>query len=265
MFLLKLVQDVSQGVTLKDKFILLLRWFWVVPLGFFGFSKLRDSLRNRPWFLFPGVCVFLNGKKFYCERESNYASLRISFERNLWDFVNFKGDVFIDGGANIGRYSITLADNFNKVYAFEPFPHNLEILRKNISLNSVKNVEVVNGALWSEVCTKTLFVKGGGTNSLVDREMAVGRLKVKTTTLDMFLRKRKIAPSQVSLVKLDVEGAELEVLKGAKRLLSVGRPVIIFEALDNHSLETVSTFLERYRFKVKWICDRNYIARKVKT
>jgi FkbM family methyltransferase len=141
------------------------------------------------------------------------------------------GDTFYDLGANVGFYTLLAAGRVaaGNVYAFEPLPRNIEYLRKHLKLNSVSNAEllelavcdVVGIASFQEADNSSMGHLGGG-----------GSTRVRTATLDSLLLQEKILPP--SLIKIDIEGAELLALRGACETFRRFRPVLF---LATHSRE----------------------------
>lgn len=137
------------------------------------------------------------------------------------DFLRPDG-VFVDVGANCGYYSLLaskLVGPEGKVYSFEPSSYAMERLRANLEANHVRNIVLSTMAL-GKVTTRRRFytsTDNDGTNSFI----AVDRRRVETvevSTLDSI-----IDEPHVDLVKIDVEGAECDVLRGMTRLLKQGR------------------------------------------
>jgi FkbM family methyltransferase len=138
------------------------------------------------------------------------------------------GQVFVDGGANIGLFTLLAASAVGatgRVFAFEPAPGALHYLRDNVRLNGFDWVEV-NGVALSDSEDIHEFVDLGlasGFSSFAPEEVGGTRLSVKTVRLDDAVP----SPEAVDLVKLDLEGAELAALRGAPRLLAAGVPFIV--------------------------------------
>ena len=135
------------------------------------------------------------------------------------------GDVVVDCGANHG-FSTTLFSRWTGakgiVHAFEPYPPNIEILRKNLELNQVQNVELHAIALGAEKGTAHLSRHPNATihrNATADQGLESAPLR----RLD-----DELAETRVDFLKVDVEGFELEVLKGATRILK-GHPRLALE------------------------------------
>jgi FkbM family methyltransferase len=149
------------------------------------------------------------------------------------------GMTVLDIGAHHGLYTLLASKRVGangKVVAFEPSPRERKQLRRNILLNFSFNVHIEPLALGKESSDADLhLVEGGedGCNSLRPPVVSSSTrlVRVKVAPLDEFLHRARIPV--VDFVKLDVEGAELDVLKGAERLLHGGaRPVFLVEVYD---------------------------------
>ena len=138
-----------------------------------------------------------------------------------------EGDVFVDVGANIGYYSVLGAKRvgrLGRVVAVEPLPANGQVLEKNVRLNSLSNVTVVNAACWSLSSRITLSWPPGdyGRASAVSRR-GFGRATVETVTLDFVCSE---LPA-IKFLKIDAEGAEAEILQGGRRSLMKTKYIIL--------------------------------------
>lgn len=147
---------------------------------------------------------------------------------------------FVDLGANIGFHTLLAASivgNEGQVYAFEPNLSNCSLLVRSINHNNFKNVEVFPSAV-ADSERLMLHTSIGGSNGVISEYvegsmLAPGQAFTRSVTLDKALDGVK-----VDLMKLDVEGAEYLVLKGAREFLARSRPVLISEFSDQ--LQTVS-------------------------
>lgn len=140
--------------------------------------------------------------------------------------------VVLDIGANLGWYSMLLARRSPRlrIHAFEPEPRNLTLLRQNLQQNGITNVTVHAVAVADRAGTMQLFPypeKNMGRHSLVP-QAGCAPIDVQTVVIDEFLESQRIQPEAVDFVKIDVEGYELPVLRGASRLLAA-RPVVLAE------------------------------------
>ena len=134
-----------------------------------------------------------------------------------------EGDSFFDVGANIGTITLPVAvAGAAECLAFEPEPINAGRLAANAELNRLANVTVIEAAVWSAPGTVELRAGGpaGSGTASVDAEAGAGAERVPAVTLDAFAGDGRAAPN---VVKIDVEGAELEVLRGAAASLDSGR------------------------------------------
>jgi FkbM family methyltransferase len=147
-------------------------------------------------------------------------------------------DVFIDVGANVGIMSLVAArwvGPRGRVFSFEPSEREHRSLVQNLELNEANNVTPIRAALSDRVGLATLRVAAsshGGLNTLgesfaYDGVNTAALEQIDVTTLDEFTRAKRL--DRVSVVKLDVEGAEGAVLAGSTRLLKEFRPALVLE------------------------------------
>lgn len=135
-----------------------------------------------------------------------------------------RGGCLLDVGANIGYYAMYGSPWFREVYAFEPDPRPFAVLVRNAAL--VKNVFPIQKAVGDRQGRASLAIGAGcGESAIVDR--ANGRsVDVPIITLDAFASALKFP---VSAVKVDVEGLDLAVVKGAADVISRDRPILLVE------------------------------------
>lgn len=152
------------------------------------------------------------------------------------------GDVFFDIGANLGWYSLVLGKQCPRasIYAFEPIPSTVTVLERNVRLNRLDNVEVVRmGVFNKEDELSFIFAEDvSGATSLKLTGQSRGRapiqeVRCRTTTLDAFCASSGKVPT---LIKVDVEGAELMVFQGGEATLA-HTPIILVELLRKWSRE----------------------------
>ncbi|MCU0349066.1 MAG: FkbM family methyltransferase [Saprospiraceae bacterium] len=142
-------------------------------------------------------------------------------------------DVLYDIGASVGALSIPSAQkaNLGKVISFEPDPENVASLRGNFELNGITNYQIMECAVGDEEGELELFTAGSGGFSPSLRKVngISTTVKVPIKTIDGLLAAKAIPPPTV--VKIDIEGAEMICLKGMDKLLSSNdKPrLIIFE------------------------------------
>ncbi len=167
------------------------------------------------------------------------------FEKAEWQFVNRflkKGMIVVDIGAHHGFYTILCSKkvgNTGRVVAFEPSPGERRKLSFNLRLNHCKNARIEPYALAGRSGKTTLFVIDGrdtAFNSLRPPAVAIPtrEVDVSAVRLDDYLG--SLCLERVDFVKIDAEGAELEILQGAKRLLMTeSSPVMMVEVSDDRT------------------------------
>jgi len=141
------------------------------------------------------------------------------------------GDIVLDCGAHIGVFTASaLAGGAGRVVAIEPDARNLECLRRNFSREiAAGRVIVVPKGVWSEEKTLTLFAgaENSGMNSVIENQGA-GRTEILVTTIDKLVR--ELGLPRVTYIKMDIEGAEREALKGAVDTLRRYRPRLMLDS-----------------------------------
>jgi FkbM family methyltransferase len=174
------------------------------------------------------------------------------------------GMTFVDVGANVGLYSIIASNAVGpngRVIAVEPQPDLAAMTARNASLNLQHNIDVNACALGESVGKAFLYQAsttndGAATMRLGNGEISFGEpIAVTVETLSRLLQKREV--SEVGGMKIDVEGAELAVLKGFSEELAKRRPEFIFvECIDAHlrrfgtTAEELLQFLQGCGFKL---------------
>jgi FkbM family methyltransferase len=174
----------------------------------------------------------------------------------------------IDIGANIGNHSIFLSNFFNKVYAFEPNPITYDVLSINSKYKSLtKNVFPLNIGL-SNLNTKLPFminannIGGSKVKSKNDNIKSFDIIDINVKRADEL---EILQNENISLIKIDVEGHEINALKGARKIIEINKPVIIFEQeadeIINFSSEVIE-YLKTFNYKFYTIHERFYLGEK---
>lgn len=170
-----------------------------------------------------------------------------------------KGMTVIDVGAHHGYYSLYFAKRVGptgRVFSFEPVPENFVLLRKNIALNDVSWIEVFPNAAFS--CTKDIsFAAPDESANSGEGSLSEGnkgrQIQVHAVTLDSFCASVHGLPD---VIKMDVEGAELDVLLGAKDTLAHCSPKLLIELHHfdgNVAAHPVPGFLQGLGYEVRWV------------
>ncbi len=156
---------------------------------------------------------------------------------------NVEYPVFYDVGANYGFYTVKFADKCKQIYAFEPVRAVYQILTENVRKNSLTQVAHLNYGISDEEGERKINIySSSGNNSLFERNIPKGhslqfvnKESIELKKLDDFITSQNLMPPKV--MKIDVEGAELQVLKSAENTIKKYLPTIIIEYSQNTSLD----------------------------
>ena len=164
------------------------------------------------------------------------------------------GDNVVDLGANIGYFTLILAKLVGPtghVFAFEPDPRNLVLLKKNVEYNNYKNVTIIPKAVSNvnDKCTLYVGQKSFGQNTIYKPEKRKNQkflvVDSETIRLDDFFKMNNLL-DKISFIKMDIEGAEFLALDGMKEILKLNQNIKIFTEVDPHYLEDAGTSYEQF-------------------
>ncbi len=196
------------------------------------------------------------------------------------EFLKTVSPVIIDAGANRGEVSQTYLDLFPaaKIYAFEPFEETYQQYRQRFLGRG--NIKIENLALTETSGSQTFYInKSVDTNSLLKSTKIgvktadsscenVGETVVKTISLDEYCELNNIPA--VDILKLDVQGGEFGILKGATQLLSKNRIQLIYSEIyfkpqyEGHSLfHEIMQLLYKYKFSLQDIYNPYYSGTQI--
>jgi len=180
----------------------------------------------------------------------------------------YKNAIFVDVGANKGIYSLTLAKKFKnlKIYAYEPVLNTFKGFLHNIYLNNLKNrIKTFNFGLSDTAGIKKMvsikrknYIQSGGysfrINKFIQKDNIIENYNTKIG--DKVLNFK----DKILFIKIDVEGYELNVLKGIKNLLKKNKVFIQVE-IFNKNFKTVNDFLKKNNFiYLKNIKDKSLVS-----
>jgi FkbM family methyltransferase len=146
------------------------------------------------------------------------------------------GDTVYDIGANIGYISLALAKQVGpqgQVIAFEPIPQTFDSLSKNVALNKLSNIKVLNIAASDRAGETTIRTRDNPAESSMvwyRNDPSATEVSISTSAIDDLVRTCKIPPPD--FVKIDVEGAEGLVVQGMRDTLATSKPVLFLECSD---------------------------------
>jgi FkbM family methyltransferase len=200
--------------------------------------------------------------KFYCRINREDLVFMTNHEDDIIEhFTPKQGDIVVDIGAHMGRYTIISSKRVGtngKVVAIEAHPGNFEMLNRNIKLNQLTNVIPLNYAVYSKETKIKLYLPEEDSGFTIYNTIMSNRagtedkfVEVNANTLDCLLQLNQIREEEVNWVKIDVEGAEFEVLKGATNVLTKSKDIaLLIEIHGPDNYRPILNFLSLYNFKI---------------
>jgi len=246
----------------------ILLWKIIRVEDFVKRRKILSSIIYNPLKLLNREIILYNdryGYYFLLHDPSSYSIMMLSHEGNVPLLIysllrKMKDPVFIDVGAHLGAYTLAFSKISKLVVAVEPNPINYLLLRKNLVLNKIKNCIPVRCALSNYDGTAYLYLsKFSDLHSLhKDRlDVALDIIPIQTRTLDK-LALRELKLNKIDLVKIDAEGAEVEILEGMKETIERYKPILIVEVFQRN-LEKTLKLVRKYKYNViKRIYESTY-------
>jgi FkbM family methyltransferase len=181
-----------------------------------------------------------------------YKSMVAHEDDIVGNFTPKAGDVVVDAGAAFGFYTILasrLVGPSGKIISIEPQPEIFEMLKRNIKLNDIQNAVSINRALYSKEAVVKLFDNYSLVPERAQQANVHSYAQVKADTLDNLLGLQDL--KKVDWIKIDVEGAELEVLKGSERTLANNDDLtLVIEIHGSEMLGQITEFLKEHNFRI---------------
>ena len=205
-------------------------------------NRLKERLHRR-----SKMFVKFGEHKYLCRADDIDILLEVHKDKVYHKrFTPKSNEVVVDLGANIGEYTIMAAKQAKNVIAFEPNKRAVDFLNKNIELNKLTNVQVIPKAAHSKTGTITLYsIPGTNTRDSICL-FNKGKYFSESITLDEALKDKRI-----DIIKMDIEGAEFEALKGAENTLK-NKPRIIAELHTAPIRQQVLDFLKKHGYRVSY-------------
>jgi FkbM family methyltransferase len=178
--------------------------------------------------------------------------------KKLMSLVN-ENSIFIDVGAHIGKYSLLLARRAKLVVAIEPDPISFSALKRAIMINKLRKIVALNIAV-SDTDGQCFFYmhRWSVVSSIKVSQGSFKTILVKSMTLDSIAKTLK---TRIDVIKIDVEGAEVEVIKGAKNLLTQHKPKLVMEVWEdnfNNVIDLLEGLGYKYEILEHYINERYY-------
>jgi FkbM family methyltransferase len=242
-------------------------------------QKIRSIFRFMGWQFYKRLAhryldlPLLPNVKLRCHPDSYSAGAVLYCGLYDYDEMNFllrylrAEDSFLDIGANIGVYTLLAASKIHSgsIYSFEALPKNYERLQENVKLNKFEQVKTHAIAVSNQTGTVGLNLAEGDSMPFITHSATDKTITVPTDTLDNLLQNQPLA--NLTLAKMDIEGAEILALKGALSLLKQQRPhVWILEINDTvshfgHQKQDLVDFLYGYGYNLyRYNADTNQLS-----
>ena len=279
-----------------------IREFFVELIGYikyhvFEAKAVNNSLRYKSWaisrlfkilllgrknsvpYLFPVDLTITNkyGQFFVPKNSDIVFSISSGSEVSIEKYFQVPyGKTFLDIGANVGKYSIMLANSGAKVFSFEPNPYTYSVLKRNIELNKLSelisslNLGVSDSIGELEFAISNTFTGVShmvSTNTHQFDEFDYDIIKVNVNTIDKLLIEKNVSIIDIFLVKIDVEGHEYNVLKGGEFLLEhmPKTSKVIVEIHENFErINRIVSLMEQYSFQPNRLSKENWVFVKNK-
>jgi FkbM family methyltransferase len=203
---------------------------------------------------------------------SRFIFRNASYEPELDLLLECCGDelsLFVDGGANIGWWTVTAAQTAQRVIAIDASPETLSFLRANQRRNG-NNIDVIVAALWSRSGEEISFshsssAHAGSAVTEVSQHDRSSRnwtsTTVTTVTVDEVVEKSgALQLPGLLIVKLDVEGAEVEVLRGAAHVIDLDRTIVVFEEHGRDQVHEATQHLLNEGLEIRYIEPSGMVA-----
>lgn len=183
---------------------------------------------------------------FYCKSDSSFGILKYLKEESI----------VLDIGGNIGQTAMMMAKEVGSngyIYSFEPYPDTFRNFKKNLSLNPAlsKKIKIENCALGLSPGKENMYQDckaNSGANRIAHEQLskANGFTEVPVSTVDLFVKNSQF--NRIDLIKIDVEGFEMNVLKGAYKTLVEFKPDLFIELDDDNLKKQESSAIELCQF-----------------
>jgi FkbM family methyltransferase len=222
----------------------------------------------------PGI-VKRNNKVWYLGNLNSIVEralfLETDYDKPTVEFIEHfikEGFVCIDVGANIGFFTALLSEKVGengKVFAFEASPIHFQSLKKNMELNEKSNYQLFNTAIGDTVGLVSIYTMSS-TGSLVSDFSDFGLRTLSKDQVQMNKLDNLFQDVNIHFIKIDVDGNELQVLKGANRIIKELKPMICIEICERtqnaawSSAKELLIYLKSHGYKFFLNCDNEPVS-----
>jgi len=213
--------------------------------------------------------------KFRCELDEHIGSYifwRGAYSRDILKVlapILTEEMTFIDVGANQGEFTLFAAKRLRKghIIAFEPTSHMFEKLSHNVVLNGFRNIELVNQALSDKPGKLPIYMPRGrfrdgsyqyGLSSLYRTSTVADYVEmINVTTLDEYVKRTQL--TRINVIKIDIEGSELFMLRGAAQTLKTFKPILVVEVgrktclAAGYDCKEILEFIASFGYRIEYI------------
>jgi FkbM family methyltransferase len=224
------------------------------------FAMIYEKVFSRPFFYKLNIALFKISLKGLGITNYDWSG-----EEKVLNLVKNTNPVVFDVGANVGNYSKMILKKFDhcELYCFEPHPKNFKLLKRNLKNKSLNLFNVALGEDNNKIELYDYNDKNGSTHASNNKEVFTKmykkkfvKYKVNLIRLDDFIKDNKI--KKIDLIKIDVEGNELSVLKGSKRIINNSIANIIQFEFNKMNIYTKTTFKDIYD-----LLNKNYFLYRI--
>jgi FkbM family methyltransferase len=256
---------IRQGYKWRDKLILAVYYLRIpaIILRSVVYKKTFAEIEAERKFL-PGR-IWLKNRNgiFYCGNNIiTVYTLNQFKEEHIYPYFSIGDGAFIDVGAHIGKYAVKVGKNKpNKVIAIEPEEYNFTLLKKNVYKNGLSNTLLINKGVYSQKGKLSFYLsdKGEGLHSIFQTDDTTTKTTIDVDTLDNIIDEINFK-GKIDLIKIDVEGAEVEVVKGALKIIKENHPKLIIEVSKENpqNLNDIKELLSNFNYKSEKLDEDNY-------
>jgi len=228
---------------------------------------------KQPNFDFNWNFALLNGKKVKCLVQQNLPNtwhFAISYiwhdaglsiiEKHLNTFYE-NHHAYFDIGSNVGLRSVYALSENRPSVLFDPNPEVSKICKQMIELNAYQNYKMERSGVSDSEGQLNFYISSSAYMSSFDKEHAakdkiVAEISIPVTTMNLYLKAN--TQFEPKIVKIDVEGFEINVLKGASDMLQKYKPALLIEILDTSSnRKAILDYLANYNYEAYYLFNKN--------